>query len=79
MAIIDLNHPAAETDASSLEFILDVVKALDPQPCEVEKWERLLAQYREMGPRFIATQRAADRILAEICRLNTELEGILCE
>lgn len=79
MAIINLNHPEAKTDASSLELILAVVKAMKPDASEVESWQTLLDQYRVMGPQYIATQRVADRILCEICRLKTTLEGLLCE
>lgn len=75
--MINLKHPAAETDSTSLDFIMAVVRALDPQSSEVERWERMLAEYRAMGPRYIATLNAADRIFGELCRLQTELEGIL--
>lgn len=75
--MINTRHSAAETDASSLDFIMAVIQAIDPEPFEVEKWERMLAQYRAMGPRYIATLNATDRIFGELCRLQTELEGIL--
>lgn len=75
--MINLKHPAAETDSTSLDFIMAVVRVMDSQPSEIEKWELMLSQYRAMGPRYIATLNATDRIFGELCRLQTELEGIL--
>lgn len=70
MAVVDLKHPAAETDDSSLDFISDVVRAIDPDRFEVRRWELMVAEYRRMGLQYLATQRAVERIFETMLQLD---------